>query len=132
MAANFVRFGLVMVGNRSRYAWCLEWSVLGVEGDVEEPRVLLAFLKPGDCSLAVGISRIEGGVVDFHDIGRLPRVDEIRRVEEGRVGECAVKLIEAAGGRPILGTVAEVPLADADRVVAERLESAWQRGLAKR
>ena len=99
--------------------------MLGVKGEVEEPRILLAFLEPGDGPLGVGISRVEGGVIDLHDVGRLPRVDEIRGMEEGGVGECAVKLIEAAGRRPILGAVAEVPLADADRVVAERLESAW-------
>ena len=104
---------------------CLERSVLGVEGQVEEPRILLAFLEPGHGPLGVGIGRIEGGVVDFRDVGRLSRVDEIGGVEEGGVGECAVKLIEAAGGRPILGAVAEVPLANADRVVAERLEPAW-------
>ena len=98
--------------------------MLCVEGKVEEPRVLLAFLEPGDRALGVGISRIEGRVVDLYDVGRLPRVDEIGGVKEGGVGEGAVKRIEAAGGRPILGAVAEVPLADADRVVAERLESA--------
>ena len=107
----------------------LQRCVLGVERQVEEPRLGFIFLDPVDRTVGIGVGGVEIGIGHgLHFVGNA-RIDEVGRVEERRVVERAVEFVEAALGGAVFRLVAEVPLADGDRGVAEGFQSRRDRGL---
>ena len=95
--------------------------MLGVEGQVKEPRLVFVSLDPVDRAVGIGVGGVEIRIGHGLDVVGDAGVDEVGRMEKRRVVEGAVEFIEAALGRAVLGLIAEVPFADGGGGVAEGL-----------